>query len=217
MLELRDISKVYSGKTVALFNIHLSLNAGDLLTVFGPTGAGKTTLIKLISAEEPPGDGEILFDGLSSVKLKGRKLQSWRQKIGTLYQDLKLLKDKSVAENIALPLRGLGKKKKEIETLTQEMLAFLRLEERKDSYPEELSAGEKQKVALARAIISQPQLILADEPTASLDSSSRLEILNLIRGLNHLGNTVLLTTNQKEVAEFFSFAKVCQLSLGRLQ
>ena len=97
------------------------------------------------------------------------------------------------------------------------MLAFLRLEERKDSYPEELSSGEKQKVALARAIISQPQLILADEPTASLDSSARLEILNLIRGLNHLGNTILLTTNQKEVADFFSFSRVGELSLGRLK
>ena len=111
----------------------------------------------------------------------------------------------------------LGKTKKEIDNLTQEMLAFLRLEERKDSYPEELSSGEKQKVALARAIISQPQLILADEPTASLDSSARLEILNLIRGLNHLGNTILLTTNQKEVADFFSFGRVGELSLGRLK
>lgn len=217
MLELRNVSKVYAGKTVALFDINLTLNAGELLTIFGPTGAGKTTLAKLISAEESPSDGEILFDSLSSVRLKGRKLQTWRQKIGAVYQDLRLLRDKTVAANIALPLRVLGKKKKEIDNLTQEMLSFLRLEERKDSYPEELSSGEKQKVALARAIISQPQLILADEPTASLDSSARLEILNLIRGLNHLGNTILLTTNQKEVAEFFSFGQVAELNLGRLK
>lgn len=217
MLELRNVSKVYAGKTVALFDINLTLNVGELLTIFGPTGAGKTTLVKLISAEESPSDGEILLDGFSSLRLQGRKLQAWRKKIGTLYQDLRLLKEKTVAANLALPLRVLGKTKKEIENSTQEMLAFLRLEERKDSYPEELSAGEKQKVALARAIISQPQLILADEPAASLDSSARLEILNLIRGLNHLGNTVLLTTNQKEVADFYSYSRVGELSLGRLK
>lgn len=217
MLELRNVGKVYSGEIVALFNLNLSLNAGELLTIFGPTGAGKTTLIKLISAEEPPSDGEVLFDGLSSVKLKGKRLQQWRQKIGTLYQDLRLLKDKTVARNIALPLRVLGKKRKEIESLTLEMLSFLRLETRKDAYPEELSSGEKQKVALARAIVSQPQLILADEPTGNLDPPSRMEILNLIRGLNHLGSTILLTTNQKEVADFLSFAKVCELSLGRIR
>ncbi len=202
---------------MALFNIDLTLNAGELLTIYGPTGAGKTTLIKLISAEEAPTDGEILLEGISSVKLKGRRLQQWRKKIGTLYQDLRLLKDKTVAENISLPLRVLGKHKKEIASLTVEMLAFLRLEERRESYPEELSAGEKQKVALARAIISQPQLILADEPASNLDATARQEILNLIRGLNHLGNTILLTTNQKEVAEFMSFGRVTELSLGRLK
>lgn len=217
MLELRNVGKVYSGEIVALFNINLALNPGELLTVYGPTGAGKTTLVRLISAGEPPGDGEILFDGISSVKLKGKKLLQWRQKIGTIYQDLKLLADKTVAENISLPLRVLGKKKKEIQTNTLEMLDFLRLRERKGAYPDQLSSGERQKVALARAIVSQPQLILADEPTGHLDFAAAQEILNLIRGLNHLGSTIILTTNQKEVAQFLSFGRMVELHLGRLK
>jgi cell division transport system ATP-binding protein len=216
VLELRNVGKVYPGDMVALFNVSLVLNPGELVTVYGPTGAGKTTLIKLISAEEIPTDGEILFDGLSSLKLRGIKLLRWRQRIGTLYQDLRLLKDKTVAANVAIPLRVLGKTGKEIENLTLEMLSFLRMEARQDSYPEELSAGEKQKVALARALVSQPLLILADEPTANLDTPTTQEVLNLIRGLNHLGNTILLTTNQKEVADFLTFGRVYQLNLGRL-
>ncbi|OGC76841.1 MAG: hypothetical protein A2Z27_06300 [candidate division Zixibacteria bacterium RBG_16_50_21] len=216
MLELRNVGKVYPGDMMALFNVSLVLNPGELVTIYGPTGAGKTTLIRLISAEDVPTDGEILFDGLSSLRLKGKRLLQWRQNIGTVYQDLRLLKDKTVATNVAVPLRVQAKTKKEIENLTLEMLSFLRMEARKDSYPDELSAGEKQKVALARALVSQPRLILADEPTANLDTPTTQEILSLIRGLNHLGNTILLTTNRKEVADFLSFGKTCQLNLGRL-
>jgi cell division transport system ATP-binding protein len=217
MLELKNVSKVYASQIVALFNADLTVNPGELVTIYGPTGAGKTTLTKLISAEELPTDGEIIFDGLSSKNLKGKKLLSWRQKIGTVFQDLRLLKDRTVSENVGLPLRIQGKKEKEVASNTKDMVEFVGLRNRQNSYPDELSYGERQKVALARAVVSEPQLILADEPTGNLDSASGKEILTLIKGLNHLGRTILVTTNQKEIADFLAFGRVCELNLGRFR
>ncbi|HKZ22357.1 MAG TPA: ATP-binding cassette domain-containing protein, partial [candidate division Zixibacteria bacterium] len=169
MLEIRKVTKIYGEKTIALYNLSFSLNKGEFITVLGPTGAGKTTLIKLLALEESPSQGEIKFDSFTTQKMKKSHTSQWRQKLGIVFQDLRLIKDKSVFDNVALPLRIKGVKEKNVKKKTTEILGNLGLLLKRNSLPPELSGGERQKVAFARALVSEPVLFLADEPTANLD------------------------------------------------
>lgn len=221
MLEIRSLTKIYDEKTIALYNLSFSLNKGEFITVLGPTGAGKTTLIKLLALEEPPTQGEIKFDSFTTDKIKKSQTSQWRQKLGIVFQDLRLIKDKSVFDNVALPLRIKGMKEKNVKKKTTEILGNLGLLLKRNSLPPELSGGERQKVAFARALVSEPILFLADEPTANLDPVATEEILDLLTKIHNQGTTVMVTTNQEQVYQKFNQkinpAQVLELELGKLK
>jgi len=221
MLEIRKVTKIYGEKTIALYNLSFSLNKGEFITVLGPTGAGKTTLIKLLALEESPSQGEIKFDSFTTQKMKKSHTSQWRQKLGIVFQDLRLIKDKSVFDNVALPLRIKGVKEKNVKKKTTEILGNLGLLLKRNSLPPELSGGERQKVAFARALVSEPVLFLADEPTANLDPVATEEILDLLTKIHNQGTTVIVTTNQELVYQKFnqkiSPAQVLELELGKLK
>ena len=221
MLEIKKVTKIYDEKTIALYNLSFSLNKGEFITVLGPTGAGKTTLIKLLALEESPSQGEIKFDSFTTQKMKKSHTSQWRQKLGIVFQDLRLIKDKSVFDNVALPLRIKGIKEKNVKKKTTEILGNLGLLLKRNSLPPELSGGERQKVAFARALVSEPVLFLADEPTANLDPVATEEILDLLTKIHNQGTTVIVTTNQELVYQKFnqkiSPAQVLELELGKLK
>jgi len=221
MLEIKKVTKIYDEKTIALYNLSFSLNKGEFITVLGPTGAGKTTLIKLLALEESPSQGEIKFDSFTTQKMKKSHTSQWRQKLGIVFQDLRLIKDKSVFDNVALPLRIKGIKEKNVKKKTTEILGNLGLLLKRNSLPSELSGGERQKVAFARALVSEPVLFLADEPTANLDPVATEEILDLLTKIHNQGTTVMVTTNQEQVYQKFnqkiSPAQVLELELGKLK
>ncbi|EQB62734.1 MAG: Cell division ATP-binding protein FtsE [candidate division Zixibacteria bacterium RBG-1] len=221
MLEIKKVTKIYDEKTIALYNLSFSLNKGEFITVLGPTGAGKTTLIKLLALEESPTQGEIKFDSFTTQKMKKSHTSQWRQKLGIVFQDLRLIKDKSVFDNVALPLRIKGVKEKNVKKKTTEILGNLGLLLKRNSLPPELSGGERQKVAFARALVSEPVLFLADEPTANLDPVATEEILDLLTKIHNQGTTVMVTTNQEQVYQKFnqkiSPARVLELELGKLK
>jgi len=221
MLEIRKVTKIYDEKTIALYNLSFSLNKGEFIAVLGPTGAGKTTLIKLLALEESPTQGEIKFDSFTTQKMKKSHTSQWRQKLGIVFQDLRLIKDKSVFDNVALPLRIKGIKEKNVKKKTTEILGNLGLLLKRNSLPPELSGGERQKVAFARALVSEPVLFLADEPTANLDPVATEEILDLLTKIHNQGTTVMVTTNQELVYQKFNQkinpAQVLELELGKLK
>ena len=221
MLEIKKVTKIYDEKTIALYNLSFSLNKGEFITVLGPTGAGKTTLIKLLALEESPTQGEIKFDSFTTQKMKKSHTSQWRQKLGIVFQDLRLIKDKSVFDNVALPLRIKGIKEKNVKKKTTEILGNLGLLLKRNSLPSELSGGERQKVAFARALVSEPVLFLADEPTANLDPVATEEILDLLTKIHNQGTTVMVTTNQEQVYQKFNQkinpAQVLELELGKLK
>ena len=221
MLEIRKVTKIYDEKTIALYNLSFSLNKGEFIAVLGPTGAGKTTLIKLLALEESPTQGEIKFDSFTTQKMKKSHTSQWRQKLGIVFQDLRLIKDKSVFDNVALPLRIKGIKEKNVKKKTTEILGNLGLLLKRNSLPPELSGGERQKVAFARALVSEPVLFLADEPTANLDPVATEEILDLLTKIHNQGTTVMVTTNQEQVYQKFNQkinpAQVLELELGKLK
>ena len=221
MLEIKNVTKIYDEKTIVLYNLSFSLNKGDFVTVLGPTGAGKTTLIKLLALEEQPTQGEIKFDSFSTQKMKKSHTTQWRQKLGIVFQDLRLIKDKSVFDNVALPLRIKGIKEKNVKKKTTEILGNLGLLLKRNSLPPELSGGERQKVAFARALVSEPVLFLADEPTANLDPVATEEILDLLTKIHNQGTTVMVTTNQEQVYQKFNQkinpTQILELELGKLK
>ncbi len=221
MLVVRKLTKIYNEKTIALFNLSFDLKKGEFITILGPTGAGKTTLVKLLSLEEPPTQGEIRFDSFSTQKLKKSQVSQWKQKLGIVFQDLRLIKDKSVFDNVALPLRIKELKEKNVKKKTTEILGNLGLLLKRNSLPPELSGGERQKVAFARALVSEPILFLADEPTANLDPTACQEIFDLLARIHAQGTTVMVTTNQNHLFESFSQnitqSQTLELELGKLK
>ena len=215
LLEIKNLTKIYETNITALQGINLSLDKGEFKILLGPSGAGKTTLFKLINLEEKPSSGEIIFDQFESNKIKRTEIQLWRRKIGVIFQDLKLLKDRTVFENLALMQRILGKKEKEIKSKTMEILSLVGLATKRNFLAEKLAQGEKQKLAVARACVHNPVLILADEPTGHLDKETAKEILNILLNFNKSGSSLLLATNQMELTAEIS-SNIIKIKEGRL-
>lgn len=201
MIILRNVSKIYPNGARALSNINLRINKGEFAFLVGPSGAGKSTLVKLLYREEIPTRGQVMIDNINLVRLSPRQVPQLRRKIGVVFQDFKLLPKKTVFENVAFAQQVIGKTKKEIQDNTQNILKLVGLAHKRDSFPHELSGGEQQRVCVARALVNQPQILVADEPTGNLDIENAWGIMELLNIINKRGTTVVMATHALHIIE----------------
>jgi len=199
MVKFQNISKEYPPKTIALDNVSFEVRDKEFVSIAGRSGAGKTTLLKLLLAEESPTRGKVFFRDQDVHLIPRDKLPELRQRIGSVFQDYKLLPSKTAFENVAYVLEVIGASDEEILRDVAEVLDIVGLTDRADNYPAELSGGERQRVAIARALIHRPEVILADEPTGNLDPYHTLDIIRLLLNINELGTTVILATHGREI------------------
>lgn len=199
MLRFEKVSKVFPGDFVALENINLLIKKGEFVSIVGHSGAGKTTLLKLIYGEERPTSGKVFFKDRDVSAIKKKHLPYFRRNIGMVFQDFKLLSEKTVFENVAYALEVAGKTNREINDEVPGILDIVGLSNKMEKYPKQLSGGEQQKVSMARALIRCPLVIIADEPTGNLDPPSSWEIIQLLIKINDMGTTIVLATHDKEV------------------
>jgi cell division transport system ATP-binding protein len=200
MIYFNNVSKIYKDAT-ALLEVTFAVEAGEFVSVVGHSGAGKTTLVRMILAEEKPTEGTVFFESINVHKLKSKDLTKLRRRIGVVFQDYKLLLNKTAYENIAFAMEAVGKTEEEIASDVPHVLELVDLSHRVNHFPDEMSGGEQQRLAIARAIINQPELIIADEPTGNLDPVNTHEIVQILKKINDLGTTVILTTHNRGVIE----------------
>ena len=200
MIEFTNVSKRY-GDNVALDDISVHINSGDFVFLVGPSGAGKTTFIKLILKEINPDKGRIKLEGKDITKLRRRKVPAVRQKIGMVFQDFRLLEKKTVYENVAFAMEVLHKSRKEIKERVPFVLELVDILDKKDRYPHELSAGEQQRVGIARALANQPRVLICDEPTGNLDPVTAMDIMGLLELINIRGTTVVMVTHARDIVD----------------
>ena len=200
IIELKDVSKRY-GNIVALDHVNLKIYRNEFVSLIGPSGAGKSTVIRLLVREELPTEGQILIAGKDIAKLRYADLPYYRRQIGVVFQDFKLLPQKTVWENVSFALEVAGVKNQEIVRRVPKVLELVGLSHRKDNYPAELSGGERQRTAIARALVHGPKLLIADEPTGNLDPENTWDIIRLLLRINQLGTIVLLATHNKDVVD----------------
>lgn len=201
MIRFENVTKIYPGDVSVLRDINLVIEPGEFVSFVGASGAGKSTLLKLIYAEEEPTAGEIFFGDRSIGTIKRRLLPYYRRNFGTVFQDFKLLSQRTVFENIAYALEVDGKSAVEIAEEVPQILDIVRLTEKSDKYPRQLSGGEQQRVSLARALVHRPSVLIADEPTGNLDPTSAQDIVRLLLEIHHMGTTVLLATHNKPIVD----------------
>lgn len=205
MVRLKDVSMVYKNSgTVAANGIDLEIEDGEFVFLVGPSGSGKTTIIKMLTGEIKPTGGDIEVNGFDMVRIKPRQLPKLRRTLGVIFQDFRLIDDKTVFENVAFAMEMLGASKKEIKRRVAYVLDLVGLEGREKRHPQELSGGEQQRVAIARALVNSPSIIIADEPTGNIDPVKSLELMLLLEKINELGTTVLVVTHEKELVNSFS-------------
>ncbi len=201
MIHFDKVSKVYPDKTVALDNVSFKIDPGEFVSIVGHSGAGKTTLIKMLLAEDKPTKGKVFLDSVNIHSLAKSGIHAYRRRIGVVFQDFRLLSKKTVFENIAFAMEVAGRPDSEIQSDVPHVLKLVDLENKIWNYPEELSGGEKQRVAIARAIVNQPDIVIADEPTGNLDPANTFEIVQILKKINDLGTMVILTTHNKGVVD----------------
>ena len=204
MIQFHHISKNYSHHIHALVDVNLKVKKGEFLFLAGPSGAGKTTLLRMIYAQERPTSGQILVNNRNITKIGENKIPCLRRLMGIVFQDFKLLYNKTAYENVAFALQVLGKRKEEIKKTTSRVLYRVGLFEKRDLYPHQFSGGQQQRIALARALVNDPLIILADEPTGNLDREAEEEVLKLLLEANESGATVVTATHKKELAKKFN-------------
>jgi len=203
MILLDRVSKSYGRDSTApaLDQVSLHIEAKEFVIVVGSSGAGKSTLMKLLTREEKPTSGKIIVGGIDYDRLKDKEIPTLRRKIGVVYQDFKLLRDKTVFENVSFALEIVGMSNREIKRTVPKVLDIVGLTDKTDHFPNELSGGEKQRVAIARAIVRQPKILIADEPTGNLDPKHAWDVIKVLQKINKYGTTVLLTTHNKEIVD----------------
>jgi len=201
MIYYDRVSKIYADKSVALEDVSFSVEPGEFISVVGHSGAGKTTLIKMLLAEEKPSSGSVFFESINVHNVPSNKINDLRRKIGTVFQDFKLLPNKTAYENIAFAMEAAGRKEEEIRSDVPHVLELVDLGDKMKNFPDELSGGEQQRVAIARAIVNQPDVIIADEPTGNLDPVNTFEVVQILKKINDLGTTIILTTHNKGVID----------------
>ena len=215
MVQLRGVTKTYPNGSQGLFGVSLDVKRGDFLFVTGPSGAGKSTLLKLLYGAERPTSGEVIVDQLNVGELRGDRLSLLRRRIGIVFQDYKLIPTRTVSENIAFVLWAQGCTRKEIERRLLPTLKLVGLQHKANCFPEELSGGEQQRVSIARAIVGTPPVLLADEPTGNLDPDNSRQVLKILKKLNAVGATVIVTTHDEQLVQM-SNQPVVQLREGYL-
>lgn len=199
MIRFENVTKFYNGGPAALDNINIHIQPGEFVSIVGHSGAGKSTLLKMIFAEEHPSEGMVFFEDRDIHSLSKSELNNIRRKIGAVFQDFRLLPKKTVYENIAFAMEAAGALDEDIATDVPYVLDLVDLTEKMDSFPHELSGGEQQRIAIARAIVNQPDVVVADEPTGNLDPISTYEVVQILKKINDLGTTVILSTHNKDV------------------
>jgi len=216
MIYFDNVSKLYNnGNSVALEGVSFQVAPKEFVSIVGHSGAGKTTLLKMLIAEDKPTQGQVFFESLDIHKIPRTKLPKYRRKIGTVFQDFKLLPHMTAYENIAFAMEANGRSDEEIRENVPQALALVDLEDKIWNFPGELSGGEKQRVAIARAIVNQPDIIIADEPTGNLDPIATYEVVQILKKINDLGTTVIMTTHNKGVIDELG-RRVITMDEGRI-
>ncbi|HEY4708091.1 MAG TPA: cell division ATP-binding protein FtsE [Thermodesulfobacteriota bacterium] len=215
MIQMFHVSKSYEGGVPALADITLKIAKGEFLFITGPSGAGKSTLLKIMFGSEPPTQGQLILDGRNYVKIPPPELPALRRRIGFVFQDFKLLPNKSVFDNVALSLKVMGIPPSDVKRRVARMLTYVKLQHRANFKPLQLSGGEQQRVAIARALVKDPAIILADEPTGNLDPELSVQIIELFKEVNSRGTTVVIATHDKALIERYA-RRTIALEGGRL-
>ena len=199
MIEFRNVSKVYNKNVKALTNVNINIDKGEFVFLVGPSGAGKSTFIKMLLKEVEPSTGNIVMGNEDLSKIKRRQIPYHRRKIGMVFQDFRLIPTLNVYENVAFAMRVVGASPKEIRKRVPMVLSLVGLSDKYKMFPNELSGGEQQRVSIARAIVNNPKVLIADEPTGNLDPETAKEIMELIDDINKAGTTVVMATHAKEI------------------
>jgi cell division transport system ATP-binding protein len=215
MITLRSVSKTYPPNVHSLMDVSLDIAPGEFVSIVGQSGAGKTTLAKLLIAEERPTRGSIELGGWDITRIRRREIPMLRRQIGTVFQDFKLLPKKTVHENVAFALEVAGEPWRRIREIVPQVLKIVGLEEKTARYPMQLSGGEQQRVVIARSLVHRPKILLADEPTGNLDTLNTQEIIDLLRKINEFGTTIVLVTHNREVVNSLH-RRVVTLADGRI-
>jgi cell division transport system ATP-binding protein len=215
VIETHALGKAYGRGLYALRDLTLKVERGEFVFLTGPSGAGKSTLLRLLLLQERPTEGVAIVNGRNLVRMSSREVQAYRRAVGFVFQDFKLVPNKTVFENVSFALRVLGTPIEQQRRRTYQVLKWVGLQHRLQAYPLELSGGEQQRVAIARALVNEPQLVLADEPTGNLDPDLSLEIMNLFRDINASGTTVLVATHDRELIKWVG-RRTVHLEHGRL-
>jgi len=215
VIVFQGVSKHYTGHGVALEDVNFEIDPGEFVSLAGRSGAGKSTIIKLLIGEEKPSKGRVFFGQYEVNKLEDNELPAFRRHIGVVFQDFRLLPTKTAYENVAFALEVAGRPQREIAELVPQVLDMVGLGDKTTNFPHELSGGERQRVAIARAMIHRPEVVIADEPTGNLDPFHTFEIIKLLEKINQLGTTVVLATHDKEVINNLE-RRVITLDKGRL-
>lgn len=215
MIYYDKVSKIYGENAVAVQDITFSVEPKEFISIVGQSGSGKTTLIKMLLAEERPSEGAVFFESSNIHQLNKQELNNLRRRIGTVFQDFRLLPQKTAYENIAFAMEAAGRNDEEIAADVPHVLDLVDLGNKMWNFPHQLSGGEKQRVAIARAIVNQPDIVIADEPTGNLDPVNTNDIIQILKKINDLGTMVILTTHNKSVIDSLK-KRVITLERGRI-
>ena len=203
MIEFTDVVKSYAEGNQALKGVSFQIEDGEFVYLVGPSGSGKSTIIRMITGELKPSEGSVHVNGYSLEKIRKRELPYMRRTVGVVFQDFRLIQDMTVYENVAFAMRVVGAKDKEIKSRVPYVLDLVGLGDKTSRHPKELSGGEQQRLAIARALVNNPSTIIADEPTGNLDPEMAMEIMTLLQEINNLGTTLLVVTHARELVEHF--------------
>lgn len=215
MIEFRNVSKVYNNGTEALHNINLKAEKGEFVFIVGSSGAGKSTFLKLITCEERPNEGQVLIDGQDISHIRKGKIPYVRRKMGLVFQDFRLIDHMTVYDNVAFAMRVVGASPKAIKKRVPYILGLVGLQHKAKHYPTEMSGGERQRVGLARALVNNPSMIIADEPTGNIDPALSYEIVDLLSAINERGTTVLMVTHEHSLVKHFH-KRIIQIHSGEI-
>ena len=215
MIRLIDAEKIYDNGTHALNGVSFTVDDGEFAFLVGPSGSGKSTIIKLLTGEVVPTSGRVMVNGFSMSRISERQIPYMRRTIGVIFQDFRLIANKTVYDNLALAMRAVGASPKEIRSRIPYVLELVGLQRKENNYPDELSGGEQQRVSVARALVNNPSTIVADEPTGNLDPARSLEIMTLLERINALGTTVIVVTHERGLVNRFN-KRIILLHEGRV-